>query len=198
MVVMAAKKDKDVSYEYPIDKEALRSFFLHPLSDMTSEEERAIQMVITVVLNRHFSRYHFMFEDLRDMAFESVLMHHPKFDRESSAHRTYGYVYTMCRNEVGNYLSRATRAMGVETLPEDGKIGEMDALGIPHELEPLYPYLSGACPFSEMVVPEHLIEPLLLFLESGKCTRLPDVDVVMKVLRKVLKVAYHGKRKKTV
>lgn len=193
---MAAKKDKDVVYEYPIDKDALRSFFLHPLADMTPTEERAIHMVISVVLNRHFGSYHYMFEDLRDIAFESVLMHHPKFDPSSNAHRTYGYVYTMCRNEVGNYLSRATRAMGVETLPENGKISDEYEYVFPQELAPLYPYLSGERPFSELQVPVHLIEPLLLFLESEKSPRLPDAEVVMKVLRKVLKVTYHNVKRK--
>lgn len=161
-------------YKIPIDKEMLTKLFLVDNDKITSEMLEELNKVINVVFIKHFSKYAHN-EDLRQSAILSVLEHKPKYDPSYPA---YNYVYSICRNEIGNKIKKYGKETFVEDLIPFQKVYSGGESELPPEIAKYYPYLAGIMPFCMVKIPKTDVLNLILFVnlhdKKVKPSRVPD------------------------
>ena len=99
---MKKPKKSDLKYKIAIDKEELKDFFLS--ETVTEKHQEEVNKVINVVMIKHFFKHYDLFPDLRQYAWLAVLHRRDKGEFQGSKGSAYNYIYSTCRNEVGNNI----------------------------------------------------------------------------------------------
>lgn len=177
-------------YKIKVDKHLVRQFLLD--AKVTKEELKEIDKVINIILIKYNSKYSYLFTELKQYALLAILMKKARFDPTKDA---YNYIYTICRNEIGNTVLKLTK----ETFADDIKsynesLIEWNVAELPEEVERYRTKLIGAEDFKSVRIPKKDILPLILFLrmhESRRAVQLPsfleETKTSVLILYKLLK-----------
>lgn len=148
-------------YKIPINKDMLTQLFFVDNDKITSEMLEELNKVINVVFIKHFSNYSNN-EDLRQQALLAVFEHKPKYDPSFSA---YNYIYSICRNEIGNKIKKYGKETFVDDLlPYQRGFSDISGDSLPPEVKRYFSYLAGMLPFRMVKVLKADVLPLILFL----------------------------------
>lgn len=163
-------------YYIKVDEKLLTSFFLKPYQEATKEEIRELNKMIMVVINKHYLKYRRHERELRALCMLAILDRHPRFNPKF---RAFNYLYTLCRNEIGNKIAKYSR----EEFSDD-MAGEYDrAVELPESfdgIQPVLPYLTGEKGFTQVVIPKGCLFDLLTFIE-GTLSKACTEDVYRRV-----------------
>lgn len=177
-------------YRIKIDKEVIRGFFFHPVSEMTAIEEREFMKVFAVVMHAYFQKYLYFVDDLRQFAWAALFDRHSRFDKTSDANRAYSYVYTLFRNEIGNKCSKFLKETPGADFPERKTTDS--PFDIPLDLEEVLSVLSGSTHVACYKVPPDKIYSLLTFIERG-LHNYTDAEAASAALNRLVKVQFSKK-----
>lgn len=175
--------DSPSNYRIAIDEQLLRSLFLHPINEITKKEIREVEKVATVIFNKYFRhKYGYLKYDLKHVVILAVLNRHANFDPQ---YRAYNYIYTIARNEMGNFIKKVTK----EHLTDD-LIGEYDRpynndLVMDDNVE-IARYLAGEFEGAVMDIPNDTLYPTLLLIETFLCNRKGGGNPYEQVAEKLL------------
>jgi len=149
-----------------VDKEILLQFFSLPADKVTQVHIKELTKVIEIVLIKHFSKYYYIFQELKDAAIEAICMRRDKYDPSFSP---YNYCYTVFRNEIGNKINRFTREQSVpdirETLKTTMDIASMQEAELPPEIERYREALLGMKDFTMERIPRRDVLPVIMFIK---------------------------------
>lgn len=148
------------NYEYTINQEALKSFFID--EEPSKEAVKAAKMVIAVVIIKHYAKYLSREEDLTSLCLLKLLECRKNYDLAFSA---YNYAYTACRNEIGNYLNKQREVIVEDILPLLNASVDPTVASLPPEINKFRRYLTGEKEFDVLeITPKDAIN-LALFCE---------------------------------
>lgn len=133
-------------YKYKIDKDLLTNFLLLS-GDPTKEQLKELDKVITVVMIKHYNRYFYDKEELYQYARLAVLDRRKNYDPSFSS---YTYIYTICRNEIGNRIRKLTKETFVEDILPiyNASVPGSDVVELPVEIRKFRKHLTGELEFS--------------------------------------------------
>ena len=137
-----------MSYKVKVDQQLLTDLLLNE-HDPTEAEIRELRKVVTIVMVKHFSKYLHDVEELASFAILAVLERRSRYDHSYSA---YNYIYTVCRNEITNKVSR----LGRETLVEDilpisnASVQSDVRVELPSEIKKFRTHLTGEKKFDKV------------------------------------------------
>ena len=137
---------------------------------------------------KHFSNYQ-TDDDLIQFAFLAVLSRRKQYDPTYSA---YSYIYTICRNEIGNNIAKLSRVVPVDTLNRvRGAITTMDDSELPIEVAKFKDVLLGISEVNYVRISKKDALNLIIFLrlnENKVKTELPDYIPDSKATRVLYKL----------
>ena len=134
-----------MQYKVKIDQQLLTELLTG--SEPSSEMIKELKKVITVVMIKHFSKFLKLKGEFESFAMLAVLERREKYDASWPA---YNYIYTICRNEIGNKINKLSKETFVEDiLPISNASVESDIRAeLPSELKKFRRYLTGEQEFS--------------------------------------------------
>lgn len=94
-----------------IDKELLFEFLIIPSEEISKEHLDEAYKVIRIVLNKYQSKYYRLFEELESRIMQYFIERRERFNPQMCA---YNYLFTIARNEAGNYINKYTREYPVD------------------------------------------------------------------------------------
>lgn len=195
------KHVKQDSYKVKIDKDKLLKFFLLPSDEVTQEQVNEVQKVINVVLIKHYSKYYYLFEELKSAAITAICARREQYNPSFSP---YNYCYTVFRNEIGNKIVKYTKEQYVPDIKEQyvpeikDKIKNIENYiniegQVPDEVIRYKDYLLGLKEFELIRIPKKDILPLICFfkiVETKPKVNVPqyilECDYGMEILYKLL------------
>lgn len=127
-----------MEYKFKINQKDLTSFFLDP--NPSIEAFKAVEMVVTIVVIKHFSAYSDMIHDFTTLCQAKLFETRERYDPSFSA---YNYSYTKVRNEIGNYIRKQREVIVEDILPLTNASTEDQYLSIPPEISKFIKYLTG-------------------------------------------------------
>ena len=168
-----------IEYKYVINKEVLKDFFY--AESITKEMISEVKKVIFVVMVKHFS-YSVnstgdkdLYNDLVQSAYLAILSRRDKYD---SKYPAYNYIYTICRNEIGNNLVKLTRGYNIEKINNvRGSVVDQEDIELPAEIDKYKNYLLGTEEFTFVRISKKSALDLIIFLRlhENKCTcKIPE------------------------
>lgn len=154
------------NYKYKIDKIALQDFLV---SDSPSQESlRAFKLTFNAVLIKHYQKYMYLYEDLYSQCLVAVLERRERFDPKYSS---YNYIYTICRNEICNYINKLKEVYVSDILPLSNASVNIDIGELPSEINKFKSYLTGEVQYTILELTEKEACCLAVFCEMHKKTR---------------------------
>lgn len=131
-----------------IDKKALNDMMMSS-TEPTTLQLREFKKVVTVVVIKHYSSYLSHFDELFQFAAAAVFERRQRFDASFQA---YSFIYTVCRNEIGNKIKKYSREVVVEDiLPMSNASCEMEeSIELPKEVSKFKHYLIGELDFETL------------------------------------------------
>lgn len=181
-------------YTFKIDKEVLRDFFIQP--QFTSLHKREVDKVLNVVLIKHYNKYYYLFEELKQFAWTAVLERKMRKDYDPTRD-PYNYIYTTFRNEVGNNIIKLTREINIEGMVnfKEAMVNSSEG-SLPSEVCRYQKYLTGEVAFTSLRIPKKDVLPLLVFLrlyEKRREVKVPSfitnsrlsIPVLYKLLKEI-------------
>lgn len=168
-----------IEYKYVINKEVLKNFFY--AESITKEMISEVKKVIFVVMVKHFS-YSVnstvdkdLYNDLVQSAYLAILSRRDRYDNKYPA---YNYIYTICRNEIGNNLVKLTRGYNIEKINNvRGSVVDPEDIELPAEINKYKNYLLGTEEFTSVRISKKSALDLIIFLRlhENKCTcKIPE------------------------
>lgn len=148
------------SYRIKLDKVALLRFFIE---EPCEESIQAVYDVVKIVVHKHFSSYYHLRSEFMSMCL--CKCYEVRSDYEEGRN-VYSWVYTLCRNEIGNYLVKRSPEYYEDLLVGCGDIefgSSSDLVDIPLELSNILGYISGDKRFEEVIISNRCAIDLLLF-----------------------------------
>lgn len=133
------------AYKVPVDKQALTDMMMSA-EEPTAAQLKEFRKVVTIVVIKHFGKYLSHFEELYQFAVAAVFERKERFDPTFSA---YSFLYTICRNEIGNKIKKYTREVVVEDiLPMTNASCELEeTVSVPKEIAKFRKHLTGEVDF---------------------------------------------------
>lgn len=157
-----------------INKEMLYEFLVLPNSDITSKHYTEIKKVVDIVMSKWWSSYSYLRKEVIDevvgVILERKVRYNPKMD-------AYNYIFTMVRNQVGNFIHKLTKEVKIDlNVSGYDSIKDIDGVvfdeSVPSFLEKYLVYLLGEVDFNYMRVSHRDLFPLLLFLVKNSPVEL--------------------------
>jgi len=173
-----------------IDKQALNDMMMSQ-GEPTAYQLREFKKVVTVVVIKHYSKYLSQFEELFQFAAAAVFERRQRFDASFQA---YGFIYTVCRNEIGNKIKKYTREVVVEDiLPMENASCEMEmSIELPKEVSKFKKHLTGELKFEfvEMTRVECVnVAAFLMLHQPLRCKPPEYFDDTKKIVSVLYKLA---------
>lgn len=126
-------------YKFKINQKALSDFYLKDEVSQASLE--AIKMVITAVTIKHFNKFYDNIEDYYSLCLCKLVETKGRYDPSYSA---YNFVYSQCRNEIGNYIRKNREVYVPDILPiSNASVSENYSVELPQEIKRFYKHLTG-------------------------------------------------------
>lgn len=154
------------SYRFKIDKKALEEFLLK--DNPSKEALRAVHMVITAVIIKWYSKYKSMDAELHDLVIYALCKKRGKYDLAYSA---YNYIFTIARNEIGNYLNKRREVVVEDILPLSNASVVPDIASLPSEINKFKKYLTGEEEFTVLDLTEREAVNLMCFCDLHQPSR---------------------------
>lgn len=148
-------------YKYLIDKKAVTDFFFQEVP--TKQSLKAIHMVITAVILKHFAKYVNISEDLHSLCMVALLERKERYDPSYPA---YNYAFTICRNEINNYLNKQREVVVEDILPIYNASVDPEVAQLPQEVNKFKLYLTGEKQFEVIEMSKKDAINLILFCET--------------------------------
>lgn len=165
-------------YKFVIDKDKLRDYFMQDEVTPTKEQLKAIDMMVTSLLIKHYSGYTHLQEDLYQECVLAIMDHHDKYDPSYSA---YSYMWAIIRNCCHNYIWKYSKETLVdEVLPLSNAATFQDGSGLVHlpsDIARFKKYLSGEQKFDQLDLTQRDAANLLAFFATytqRKRVKVPD------------------------
>jgi len=92
-----------------VDKETIYEFLLCPISEISKDHYKEVEKVISIVKHKHFGSFEFK-DSALSIVIPQLLIKRSSYDPDRDA---YNYMYTMCRNLIGNQLRKDGRIDGL-------------------------------------------------------------------------------------
>lgn len=156
-----AKKD---NYKIRINKDLLTDFFRGPAEGITDAQIREVKKTIAIILTKYYSKYSYLYEDLRQDAFLAIMRRRDKFDSKYSA---YTYIYTVFRNEIGNKILSYTKETDVEDMVAFAeRMVDTSKAELPLEVAKYLEILTGEKQVKLLRMPKKDVVPLIFFIRN--------------------------------
>lgn len=97
-------------YKVNVDKDLLKEVFTLQNSKLTSAHFKEVDKIINIIFIKYHNQHYFMKEELTSLVYAALLKKKESFNPEMGA---YNFVYTICRNEIGNFLIKYSREQSV-------------------------------------------------------------------------------------
>ena len=148
------------NYKIKIDKEILKDFLLS--KTITQIHLKELHKVVVTVLIKHYAKF-LHDQDLESFATLAVLERKKNYN---PIYDSYNFIYTICRNEIGNQINRLTKETFVEDiLPMSNASVSPDAFtDIPSEIHKFKKYLTGEIDFKYIELKESEAVNLSMFI----------------------------------
>jgi hypothetical protein len=176
-----------MDYKYKIDKTLLDEFLLseHP----SQQAIKQFRKVVLIVVIKHYPQYIQCLEDYNSLCSVEVLSTRSRFDPSFSS---YNYLYSKCRNIIGNYIRRKREVVVEEILPlSNASVSDNDVQELPAEIGKYFKPLTGQEEFSIREIPKKDAINLALFIlqhSSLRKLKVPsfinaqDINLLYKLL----------------
>lgn len=157
-------------YKYVIDKNILTDLLLND-SEITEQQLKELNKVITVVLVKHFSNVLYQKDfvnDLRQTAILDVLQRRHNYD---PSYPSYNFIYTICRNQIGNFINKYNKTLYVdEILPiSNASVSSEVSADLPSDIEKFRKFLTGERSFTTIeLTPKDAINLTIFILQHTK------------------------------
>ena len=161
-------------YKIKVDKQALNEMMVST-EQPTEHQLKEFKKVVTIVVIKHFNKYMLQFEEFYQYAAAAVFERREKFD---PTYQAYGYIYTVCRNEIGNKIKKHTREVIVEDiLPLSNVSCDIDyTVTLPKEISKFKSYLTGEQEFESIEISKIECINLSVFLMMHQPLRCKTPD----------------------
>lgn len=174
-------------FRIQVNKDRLAAFFAKPVSAATEAELAELNNLVTIIFNKYYSRYYYMFHDLRSWALLAIFERHDAYDNRYSC---YNFAYQIIRNEMGNKISKYGRKEEyMDILPEESAGYDKPAANHGGILDRYGRFLGGLEPFDVLTIPRADIFPLLVFIE-GRQRRGSQDAIYRRVSQLLIEVNY--------
>lgn len=126
-------------YKFKIDQKALSRFYLS--EEITGEMLEAIRLVVNAVTIKHFNKYYDQVEEFYSQCLCKLIETKQRYDPSFSA---YNFMYSQCRNEIGNYIRKHREVFVPDILPMSNASEQAQySAELPQELKRFYKHLTG-------------------------------------------------------
>lgn len=171
-------------YKIPVDKDLIYEALLLHNQDVSEAHIAELKKVHNIIMIRYHQKWHNMADDLFHRCLECVFVRKKHYNPKFSA---YNFVYTMFRNETGNYIKKHFReedALETDTSIFANEVyEEQEETDISQEflvLQRYEQYLSGAADYTYIRIPKDIVidltTTLLKLHKKSICHSLKQID----------------------
>jgi len=148
-----------------VDRELLFEFLIIAPEEIADEHLNEVDKVISIVLNKYHSSQYQFFEECRAQIMITILERRDRFDPKYDA---YNYIFTIARNESGNYIKKLTKEASLdETSTQVEDKGSLELEYDPMSpLKPYVAYLAGYADYNYIRISRESAVDLLVYLKS--------------------------------
>lgn len=163
-------------YKFKIDQKALSDFYM---KEQPSEESlKAIKMVVTAVTIKHFNKFFDNLEDYYSLCLCKLMETKSRYDPSYSA---YNFVYSQCRNEIGNYIRKNREVYVPDILPiSNASEQEQYSVELPQEIKRFYKHLTGQEDFIIQSITKKEAMHLAIYILQHVKTRKYSIPLYIK------------------
>lgn len=172
-------------YKIKINKQLVTDFLINEVT--TKQQLREVHKIITAVIIKYYSKYQSLSEELHSACMASLLEKRCRYDLAFSG---YNYIFTICRNEIGNYINKQREVIVEDILPYSNASVNDEVVSLPAEINKFKKYLTGDQSFSVLELSSKEAINLILFCESYSHTRFIEPPEFIKINSKALNILY--------
>lgn len=187
------QSQEERTYKVKIDKSILRELLTIGIPEIKDKHLKELKKVISVVFIKHFNKYYYEHEELERFAILAVLERVVRYDPSLDA---YGYIYTICRNEIGNKVLKLTKETFVDSYEPFNREYSEIVSELPTEIRRFKTYLTGEKPFETLELTPECAINLSLYFNSNQKSRqlkvpsfiLESPDIIQCMYKLLLKI----------